>query len=598
MTASNPRRRREAAAVGGPGLLTSLRWALGFWRAGGGRGAWWLTAATLALAALQVLLQLALTRWIGGFFDALAVGERGALLGRAVAFTAILAAWMATAAYAIRARMMIQLRWRAWMTEQCAALWLQKRRHYLLQFFGGGSDNPDYRIAEDVRVVTEAAVDLAVGLSTSLLLLVSFLGVLWALSTPIEIDLGPLHLAIPGYLVGAAVIYAAAGSVLTYTLGWPMIRINEWRHSREGDFRFHLLRVRESSEAVALQHGEPAEQRRLRSALASLVAAARRLVRAQGRLTFVTSGYTAAAPIVPLLVAAPQFLSGAISLGDLMQASAAFVQIQLALGFFIDNFARLSDWRAALNRVGALVQRAEGLEAELVALDETSIEFKPSADDALRFADLRLESPDGLVVIDQAAAEFRPGEKVLLLGESGAGKTTLLKAIAGLWPWGRGLIEVPAGAPIQFVPQRPYFPFGSLRNALAYPQPSGRFETATLAAALTRVGLAHLLPRLDAIERWEQTLGDGEQQRFGFARLLVHRPRWILMDEATSALDDHEQAEMMTLLRAELPDSALISAGLRSGLREFHDRTVSLLRAPGGRRLVGGIIQRGGRGSN
>jgi putative ATP-binding cassette transporter len=594
MTRARMRARARADAAAPP-LLASLRWILGFWRVPGRRGARWLTIATLALAALQVVLQLGLTRWLGSFFDALAQGTQGLLLAHVAAFVALLLAWMAAASYAMRARMILQLRWRAWATDRLASIWLQDRRHYLLPFFGRDSDNPDYRIAEDTRVVTEAAVDLALGLFTSLLLIVGFLGVLWSLSTPIDLTLGSLRLEIPGYLVAAAIIYAGLGSLLAFALGRPMIRINEWRHAREGDFRFQLLQVRGASEAVALQHGEAAERRRLRSALGALVAAAQRLVRAQGRLTFVTSGYSAAAPIVPLLVAAPQFLAGAISLGDLMQASAAFVQIQLALGFFVDNFARLSDWRAALNRVGALVHRAEGLADELATLDETSIELRASADRTLRLTDLRLETPDGLVVVEQAAAEFGSGEKVLLLGESGAGKTTLLKAIAGLWPWGRGTIEIPAGADIAFVPQRPYFPQGTLRAALAYPHPPGNFQTHALSAALGRVGLRHLLPRLDAVERWEQALGDGEQQRFGFARLLVHRPGWILMDEATSALDDAEQAEMMTLLRQELPDAALISAGLRAGLRPFHDRTISLLRAPGGRRLVGGIITRSDR---
>lgn len=566
------------------GLATFFRLASPYWSGETRRQAWRLTLLSIAFAVAQVVVQLGLNRWIGWFFDLLDAHDRSIAVAVLV-FVALSLVMMAVAAQQIYLRMALQVNWRAWVTMRLIDRWLARSRHYLLPYFDGDSDNPDYRVAEDVRVVTEAAVDFSMAIVNGLLLLVGFVGVLWSLSGSLQVGLFGLNFGVPGYLVWSAILYALIGSALTYWFGRPMIKINEERHAREGDFRFHLVRTRERSESIAFESGESTEIALHRGVLAGLVGAWQRLMFAQRRLTLITTGYSSAAPIVPLLVAAPEYLAGNMTLGSLVQAGAAFVQVQLALGFFIDNFARLSDWRAALNRIGVLDQGLARIEQQVAEGSDTNIVITQSQDGCLRLTDLHLDSPEGAVVIDQATVAVRPGEKVLVTGEAGAGSTTLFRAIAGLWPWGKGRIELPADPKKMFVPQRPYIPYGSLRGALVYPDPESTFGDADLTRALERCGLAHLVPRLAETGQWDQVLSESEQQKFSFARLLIHRPNWVFLDQATSALNEAEQESMMSLFRADLAGASLISAGFRTALAGFHDQTLTLTKTGAGARL-------------
>jgi putative ATP-binding cassette transporter len=557
-----------------------------YWRSREGRGAW-LMALGLALATLgHALLQLRLNLWLGDFFNALDA-HAGARIWRDLGvFVALALGLMATAAAQIHFKMGLQAGWRRWITQHLVGRWLDHGHAYKLRFQVGQYDNPDYRIAEDVRLVTEATIDFAAGLVNSVLLLVMFLGVLWGLSEMTAIAIAGWTVPVPGYLVVAAVIYALLTTTLTHLFGRRLVALSEELHAHEGDFRYNLVRVRDNAEGIALSRGEADERLSLAQIFDRLIASWRRLVGLQTRLAWLTSGFSVATPVVPLLIAAPQYIAGAISLGGLMQASQAFVQVQLALGFVVDNYSRISDWLAGIHRIvqfdAAIAEIEQGMK-------DPHIVVRPSEDGGLRFIALTVDSPDGSVVIDNATTAIQPGERVLVTGESGVGKTTLFRAIAGLWPWGSGAIEVPAGR-IIFVPHRPYLPPGTLRAVLAYPEPAERFGEAELQTVLARCGLEQYADKLGTEARWHEIMAEGEQQRVAFARLLLQRPAWVLMDEATSDLDDAAEADLMSVFTKELAGTTLVSTGQRQTLAAFHDRTLTLAASENGAHLLRGPL--------
>jgi putative ATP-binding cassette transporter len=376
------------------------------------------------------------------------------------------------------------------------------------------------------------------------------------------------------------------GSLLTFALGGPMVSINMRRNEAEGDHRFALIRIRENSEGVALIRGEPDEDRGLRAAFGRVMSVMNELYGRERALMYLTSAYGMAAGVVPIIVASPRYFAGAITLGVLMQITQAFLQVTRSLNWFVDKYPLLADWRSHIERVAALEDSLEA--AESLEADQTiNIAVGPTDDgrEMLAFKDLQVGHADGNVVIQEANAEIAAGEKVLLVGESGTGKSTLFRAIAGLWPWGSGEIRTPARERMFFMPQRPYIPLGSLRAALAYPAAPRKFSDAAMQAALVRCGIGEFAARLDEEERWDRVMSLGEQQRLAFARLLLHRPAWVFLDEATAALDEENQDSMMRLFCEELADSALVSIGHRPGLDVYHDRTLTLMRAPDGARL-------------
>ncbi len=554
-----------------------LRLAAPFWTGRTRRTAWRLTAILAAISVAQVLLQLRLNLWSGDFFNAVDARDGTAVLRNVGVFLVLAVGLMAAAAYQIDLKMAVQGEWRRALAHRLMDRWLDRGTHYHLRFFGSAYDNPDQRIADDSFLVTQTAVDFATGILVSVLLLFGFLGVLWTLSGTLRLTLGGMAVAIPGYLVYAAIIYAVVGTLFAHHIGRPLTGINERRRAAEGDLRAALLRIRDNSESIALLRGEATERVSLYHALDRVLAVWRLLRRRTRQLTWATSAYTIAAPVFPLLIAAPQYLEGELSLGGLMQASWAFVQLQAALGWFVDNYARLSEWRAWANRLLALDEAADVV-ARPPEAGEPRIRYFGNAEGVLRLVDLQVATPEGTIMIDRASAEIRPGEKVLIVGESGVGKSTLIRAIAGLWPWGKGTIEWPAGAATMFVPQRDYMPVGSLRAVLAYPVRPENVADAALVAALARCGLESLAGRLDDVERWEDVLSSQERERLAFVRLLVHRPRWVFLDEVLSHFDDTDLATLMRIFREELVEATVITIEHRAGLEAYHDRTLTLVR--------------------
>jgi putative ATP-binding cassette transporter len=543
--------------------------------------AWGLTAALLVIVLLTLATQLGINRWNRFFFDALdAKNGHSILLG--VGIIAVLAFSTALLAVVmVHVRMRLQVRWRQWLTRKLVGQWLAERRFYQLTIVGGDDINPEYRIGEDTRLATEPVVDFAVGLTTAILSAVAFLGILWVVGGDIRFTLGGHEFHIPGYMVWVAILYSFIASASMIKIGRPLIACVDAKNEGEAQFRYELTRVRESSENIALIGGDDDEKARLEETFTDLVARWFNVIRQQANMNWVLNANTVLAPVAPLLMGAPKYLAGNMTLGELMQVAAAFLAVQTAFNWLVDNAIRLAEWNASSQRVGVLLNALADLDADIGKGAGDTVVLGASPDNNLRIENLSIAQQNGKLLIADAETVIGPGEKVLVKGESGSGKSTLIRAMAGLWPWGSGRILRPDGADIAFMPQRPYIPLGTLRHALHYPHADVTGDDEQIHEALRKTGLTHLASRLDEDAQWSRILSGGEQQRVAFARLLIHPPDIIIMDEATSALDELSQARVMDFLKDELAAATVLSVGHRPGLEAWHTREISLVRAPG-----------------
>jgi putative ATP-binding cassette transporter len=548
-----------------------------------------LLVAIVALTLGSVYLSVLFNTWNRDFYDALQERDFEAFKRLILYFCGLAVVAIVAAVYRLYLTQMLEMRWRTWLTERYLTSWLSEHAYYRLELEHRGTDNPDQRIAEDLRAFTNGTLSLTLGLLGSVVTLASFVVILWNVSGPLSFTLGETEITIPGYMVWVAVIYAVVGSFLTHYVGHRLIGINFQQQRFEADFRFSLVRLRENSEGVALYHGEHAEQDNLRDRFRSIQANWWQLMSYTKRLTFFTVGYNQVAVIFPFLVGAPRYFSGEIALGGLMQISNAFGQVQDSLSWFVNTYGTLADWKASVDRLLTFHDAVIRIDTE-VALAATStdgraqgIRLESHPQPVLQAEHLSLALPDGRAILSEAAFEIESGDHVLVSGPSGCGKSTLFRAIAGIWPFGHGTIALPDDATTLFLPQKPYIPIGCLRDAVAYPASGSAFGgDDAIREALAAVMLPDLAERLDENQHWSMQLSGGEQQRLAVARALLHRPSWLFLDEATSALDAATEQHIGALLRERLPDSAIVSIEHRPSTDDLHDLTITLTPGPDG----------------
>jgi vitamin B12/bleomycin/antimicrobial peptide transport system ATP-binding/permease protein len=539
-----------------------------------------LAAGIVLVVCLNTLGQLRLNAWQGAFYDAIEQKQIAAFTAQLLVFAVIAGGLLVLVVSQTWLQEMVKVRLREWLTHDLLDQWLAPKRAYMLSFAGPIGDNPDQRIAQDAQHLTELTAILAIGLLQSTLLLVSFVGVLWVLSAQVAFDFGGHSFMVPGYMVWCALAYSLGGSLLAWRVGRPLIPLNAERYAREADLRFALVRVNEHADGIVLHGGEADERRMLDEPLDRVIAMMARLAGGLARLTWVTSGYGWLAIVVPIMVAAPGYFDGELSFGALMMVVGAFNQVQSSLRWFVDNLAQIADWRATLLRVAAFRDALPTVET--IGEEAGHITLVDGGAEKLVLDHLEVALPDDCATLEQARVEVGPGERVQILGQPGIGKSTVFRALAGMWPWGAGTIELPPREAMMFMPQRPYLPLGTLRAAVSYPAEPGRFDDAAQHAALERVDLGHLAPALDRTERWDRQLSLDEQQRLAFARLLLHMPRWVVLDDAIGALDEDHRRRVLSIFERELAGAAVLRFGRDPARDCAWDRTLHIVQRPGG----------------
>jgi putative ATP-binding cassette transporter len=541
-----------------------------YWRSEEKGLAWILLIAVIALSLFSVAISVVINSWYRDFYNALEKKDLEAFTQQILYFCGIAAVGILSAVYRLYLTQMLTIRWRRWLTEQHFSKWLSHKNYYQLEQ-GGYTDNPDQRLSQDLDQFTTSTLSLGLGLMRTVVSLVSFSIILWGVSGSIEL----FGITIPGYMFWAALVYAVVGSWLTHLIGRRLILLSNQQERYEADLRFALVRVRENAESIALSNGEPNENERLSSRFGMVWGNFWTIMKVQKRLTFFTAGYSQIAIIFAFVVAAPRYFAGKIELGGLMQINSAFGNVQENFSWFIDAYTTLASWRATCDRLLSFRQAMAQNEQR-----EPAFDIRRDGD-ALSLKGLGLQLGAGRQLLTNANLSIAAGEHVMLSGRSGSGKSTLLRALGGLWNDGHGQLVVPAERYL-FLPQKPYLPIGTLRDALSYPQASDVYPAERFAEILQTCRLSHLIPRLDESNHWQRMLSPGEQQRVAFARALLFAPRWLYLDEATSAMDEEDEAALYQALIDELPGVTLLSIGHRSSLKRFHRRH---LRIEGGQLL-------------
>ena len=555
-----------------------------YWKSEEKWSAFGLLAAIVALNLFSVWLNVRFNSWYNDFYNALQQYDWSEFWWQFAIFGMIATAMIVDAVYSFYLRAILHIRWRRWLTGHFLRNWLEDQAYYRMQLNQATTDNPDQRIAEDLDHFATMSLGLSIGLLNAVVTLFSFLSILWVLSGALTIPLGgSATVRIPGYMVFAALIYAVAGTMLTRWIGRPLIQLTFDQQRYEADFRFSLVRLRENAENVAFYGGEARELDTFLSRFARVVMNWWGIIKRRKRLTWFTTGYAQLAVVFPFIVAAPRYFDKVIQLGGLMQISSAFGQVQESLSFIVSSYTEIAQFQAVVQRLSGFRAKMDEIAADRATAQPIEIE-RGGAGVAVETLDLDL--PDGRPLRQDIALAASPGKPLLITGPSGVGKSTLLRAIAGLWPFGRGRIRVADGRAL-FLPQRPYLPLGTLADALAYPRSAAELSRERLVEALRAVGLPQLVDRLDEEGNWAQRLSIGEQQRVAFARVLLARPEIVFLDEATSALDEAAEMSLYRLLREAPWRPTIVSVGHHGTLHRFHDAVVDLAHQPVSQAAVG-----------
>lgn len=538
-----------------------------------------LLAAIIGLNLGFVYTLVLFNEWNRFFYDALQEKNYPVFLEQLLRYTVLAFIYIIIAVYKFYLTQQLEIRWRAWMTRHYVKRWLGHQVYYHLELTryaqlapDQSPDNPDQRMQEDLNLFTSRTVGLSMELLNAIVTFISFVGILWALSGVFTFNWGGTEFAIPGFMLWVAILYCAVGTVLTHYVGRKLIPLNYEQQRREADFRHHLVRVREYSEAIALDRGETVENQQLNLRFDHVLRNYLQLIDAKKRLTMFTSTFYQASSVFPFLVAAPRFFSGAIQLGAMMQIASAFSRVQDSLSWFIDNYDNLAAWRATTDRLTHFEN------AIRVASRHPPLQHETGNGAGLQISDLTLDLPTGSRLLAHTTLQVQPGDSILLNGPSGSGKSTLFRALAGIWPLASGRVELPASS--MFIPQHPYFPNASLRDALAYPEPAANYDEATLKQALCDALLPQLVDQLDEVDAWSQKLSGGELQRLALARVFLKKPAWVFADEATSALDAEAEEtlyrRLMEMVKAG--NGAIVSIAHRQSVATYHRHTWTLTR--------------------
>ena len=531
-----------------------------------------LLALVIGLNLASVYFLVAINSWYNDFYNALQQYVEGVFWPLIGKFTLLAFLYIIIAVYAIYLRQMLQIKWRTWLTDKYLARWMGRNTYYRMQVLGTDTDNPDQRISEDINQFVNLTLTLLVGVLKQLTTLGAFGVVLWNLSGAFTVPVGSHAFVIYGYMFWFSFIYSMLGTFFAHLVGRKLIPLNYDQQRYEADFRFSMMRVRENSESIAFYHGETSEGRGFSERFALVIQNFWQLMKRTKLLNFYVNGYGQLAVIVPLVLAAPQYFGGTMALGGLMQTVSAFGRVQDALSFFIDSYDTIAQFSAVIHRLAGFIEHmevAEGKVSEVCRREDA----EPGADFSV--AALTVALPTGRTLFTNMALDVRRGMRLLITGVSGCGKSTLLRTLAGIWPYGKGVVSVPKGGKTLFLPQRPYLPLGTLRRALSYPR-AAMGSDEVLVAALEKVGLTDLTNRLDDADDWSRILSLGEQQRLAFARVLLVRPDYVFFDEATSALDEEAETRLYVLIRKEIAGAGIVSVGHRKTLFAQHDTELHL----------------------
>jgi putative ATP-binding cassette transporter len=542
-----------------------------------------LAFALFVIIAVSAYGQIRLNSWNQPFYDALSHRDFAQFLVQLGVFGLLAGALLVLNVAQRWLGETLKLKLRLGLAHDLIQNWLKPGRAFRLANAGAIGVNPDQRMHEDTRHLTELSADLGIGLLQSSILLGTFVTVLWSLSNNFVFHVGGRQFAIPGYMVWAAILYSGSASLLSYWVGRSLIDRNAERYAREADMRFSLVRVNEHIDAIALSGGEADEARRIEGDVNGVIAATARLVTGLTNLTWITSGYGWFTLVAPILAAAPLYFAGNISFGGLMLAAGAFNQVQSSLRWFVDNFSTIADWRATLLRVANFRQAV--IDTDVLHDIQGRIVFAEGEPGKIGIYDLEIASPAGATMLEEKQVQINAGERVLIVGESGTGKTLLFRTLAGLWPWGAGRITHPKGEELLYMPRRPYLPPGTLREVLAYPSSVENFEAGAYEAALVRLKLDRLVPMLDQFQRWDRDLSEDEQQIVAFARVVLHAPPWVLIDEVLDALEEDARGTVIEIFTKDLTHTSVIHIGRADAHDHLFSKVLHLVKDPTLRRL-------------
>ncbi len=545
-----------------------------YWRSDERRSAWLLLVSIISLSLCIVYLLVVLNDWNRQFFNAIEQKNKDDFYQLLIQFCSIALAYILVAAARAYLRQSLEMRWRIWLTRTYLGEWLDDQVYYRLEQNARGTDNPDQRIADDLRQFTSASLALTLDLLQQVVTLASFIVILWTVSGALAFTIGGTDWTIPGYMVWVAVLYAIAGSIATFYVGRPLIGLNFRQERFEADFRFSLVRMREHAEGIALYRGERAEHAHLQGNVEGIRSNWWRIMRANLKLNLLTNTYGQIAVVFPFFVAAPRYFAGTITFGTLTQIADAFGTVQSSLSWFVQSYASLAGWKASVDRLLTFHDAVKDAAGE--ARDQPGVKRGDNEERTIEAVNLGLVLPNGRALLADASFSIAPGARLLLRGLSGSGKSTVFRAIAGIWPYGSGTMKIPAGARVMFLPQKPYIPIGSLRAAVTYPSASSGFDDDAIKAALRSVQLDGFADRLEEARNWSLAMSGGEQQKLAIARALLAAPEWLFLDEATSSLDEPTETILYELLMTRLPRAAIVSIAHRSQVAAFHTATLQL----------------------